>query len=108
MNFLLLSSESNTISFEQSWRHFFCTFSNFSKSCYYHGFHTGDAYFRTGLNVTLLGINIDYMLKFDAHVSEICKKAQINKHTASSCTKDNANGMLGFQNYKQDVTRIYK
>ena len=26
-------------------------------------------------NVTLLGINIDFMLRFDDHVSEICKKA---------------------------------
>ena len=26
-------------------------------------------------NVTLLGINLDYMLHFDTHVSEICKKA---------------------------------
>ena len=25
----------------------------------------------------MLGINIDYMLKFDAHVSEICKKKNI-------------------------------
>ena len=28
-------------------------------------------------NFTLIGINIDYMLKFDAHVSEICNKASI-------------------------------
>ena len=26
-------------------------------------------------NVTLLGINIDSMLRFDDHVSQICKKA---------------------------------
>ena len=26
-------------------------------------------------NVTLLGINIDYVLKIDSHVFEICKKA---------------------------------
>ena len=26
-------------------------------------------------NVTLLGINIDFMLKFDDHVADICKKA---------------------------------
>ena len=26
-------------------------------------------------NVTLLGVNIDFMLRFDDHVSEICKKA---------------------------------
>ena len=26
-------------------------------------------------NVTRLGINIDFMLKFDSHVSDICKKA---------------------------------
>ena len=26
-------------------------------------------------NVTLLGINIDFMLRFDDHVSEVCKKA---------------------------------
>ena len=26
-------------------------------------------------NVTLLGINIDFMLRFDDHVSQICKKA---------------------------------
>ena len=26
-------------------------------------------------NVTLLGVNIDYLLKFDDHVSDICKKA---------------------------------
>ena len=27
-------------------------------------------------SVTLLGINIDYMLKIDRHVSEICQKAK--------------------------------
>ena len=26
-------------------------------------------------NVSLLGMNIDFMLKFDDHVTEICKKA---------------------------------
>ena len=26
-------------------------------------------------NVTLLGINIDFMLRFDDHVSQICKRA---------------------------------
>ena len=26
-------------------------------------------------NVTLLGINIDFMLRFDDHVSKICKRA---------------------------------
>ena len=28
-----------------------------------------------GDNVTLLGVNIDYLLQFDDHVSDICKKA---------------------------------
>ena len=26
-------------------------------------------------NVTLLGVNIDFMLQFDDHVSQICKRA---------------------------------
>ena len=30
-------------------------------------------------NVSLLGINIDFMLKFDNHVTEICKKASKQK-----------------------------
>ena len=38
-------------------------------------FQIGQTSIKYNDNVTLLGINIDYMLKFDAHVSEICKKA---------------------------------
>ena len=37
-------------------------------------FHIGQTNIKCDDSVTLLGINIDYMLKFDAHVSEICKK----------------------------------
>ena len=37
-------------------------------------FQIGQTTIKCGDNATLLGINIDYMLKFDAHVSEICKK----------------------------------
>ena len=29
-------------------------------------------------NVTLLGVNIDFMLSFDDHVTDICKKLQNN------------------------------
>ena len=28
-------------------------------------------------NVTLLGVNIDFMLRFEDHISEICKKNSI-------------------------------
>ena len=38
-------------------------------------FQIGKTNIKCDDSVTLLGINIDYMLKFDAHVSEICKKA---------------------------------
>ena len=43
-------------------------------------FQIGQKNIKCDDSVTLLGINIDYMLKFDAHVSEICKKA--SKHLA--------------------------
>ena len=32
-------------------------------------------------NVTLFGINIDFMLRFDDHVSQICKKLQNNSQS---------------------------
>ena len=35
-------------------------------------------------NVSLLGINIDFMLKFDDHVTEICKKASVKYFTDRS------------------------
>ena len=38
-------------------------------------FQIGQTNIKCEENVTLLGINIDFMLKFDNHVSEICKKA---------------------------------
>ena len=38
-------------------------------------FQIGQTTIKCDDNATLLGINIDYLLKFDAHVSEICKKA---------------------------------
>ena len=38
-------------------------------------FQIGQTNIKCDDNVTLLGINIDYMLEFDAHVSEICKKS---------------------------------
>ena len=38
-------------------------------------FQIGQTNIKYNDNVTLLGINIDYVLKFDAHVSEICKMA---------------------------------
>ena len=38
-------------------------------------FQVGQTNIKCDDNVTLLGINLDYMLKFDDHVSEICKKA---------------------------------
>ena len=38
-------------------------------------FQIGQTNIKCDDSVTLLGINIDYMLKFDAHVSEICKQA---------------------------------
>ena len=38
-------------------------------------FQVGQTNIKCDDNVTLLGINLDYMLKFDTHVSEICKKA---------------------------------
>ena len=37
-------------------------------------FQVGQTNIKCDDNVTLLGINLDYMLKFDTHVSEICKK----------------------------------
>lgn len=38
-------------------------------------FHIDTVDIKCADNVTLLGINIDFMLSFDDHVSEICKKA---------------------------------
>ena len=38
-------------------------------------FQVGQTNIKCDDNFTLLGINLDYMLKFDTHVSEICKKA---------------------------------
>ena len=38
-------------------------------------FQVGQTNIKCDDNVTLLGINLDYMLKFDTHVSEICIKA---------------------------------
>ena len=38
-------------------------------------FQVGQTNIKCDDNVTLLGVNLDFMLKFDAHVSEICKKA---------------------------------
>jgi hypothetical protein len=38
-------------------------------------FHIDDIDILCEENVSLLGVNIDYLLKFDDHVSEICKKA---------------------------------
>ena len=38
-------------------------------------FRIGDTDIPCEENVTLLGINIDFMLKFDYHVTDICKKA---------------------------------
>ena len=37
-------------------------------------FQVGQTNIKCDDNVTLLGINLDYVLKFDDHVSEICKK----------------------------------
>ena len=41
-------------------------------------FQIGQTNIKCDDSVTLLGINIDYMLKFDAHVSEFCKKKPLN------------------------------
>ena len=38
-------------------------------------FQIGQTNIKCEENVTLLGINIDFMLKFDDYISEICKKA---------------------------------
>ena len=38
-------------------------------------FNTDSAEIKCENNVTLLGINIDSMLRFDDHVSQICKRA---------------------------------
>lgn len=38
-------------------------------------FTIGDTVITCDYNVTLLGVNIDFMLKFDDHVSDICRKA---------------------------------
>ena len=38
-------------------------------------FRIGETDIKCENNVSLLGINIDFMLKFDDHVTEICKKA---------------------------------
>ena len=37
-------------------------------------FHLNDTVINCNDNVTLLGINIDFMLNFNDHISEICKK----------------------------------
>ena len=37
-------------------------------------FQVGQSNIKCGDNVTLLGIYLIYMLKFDDHISEICKK----------------------------------
>ena len=41
-------------------------------------FQIGQTNIKCEENVTLLGINIDFMLKFQNHVAEICKKASKN------------------------------
>ena len=41
-------------------------------------FRIGETDIKCENNVSLLGINIDFMLKFDDHVTEICKKASNN------------------------------
>ena len=38
-------------------------------------FRIGDTDISCEDNVSLLGVNTDFMLKFDDHVSDICKKA---------------------------------
>ena len=38
-------------------------------------FNIGSTEIKCDNNVTLLGINIDFMLRFDDHVAEICKKS---------------------------------
>ena len=38
-------------------------------------YRIGETVFKCENNVSLLGINIDFMLKFDDHVTEICKNA---------------------------------
>ena len=38
-------------------------------------FRIGETDIKCENNVSLLGINIDFMLKFDDHVTEICKMA---------------------------------
>ena len=38
-------------------------------------FQIGQTNIKCEENVTLLGINVDFMLKFDDYISEICKKA---------------------------------
>ena len=47
------------------------------KKCHDHikSFRIGDTDISCEDNVSLLGVNIDFMLKFDDHVSDICKKA---------------------------------
>ena len=37
-------------------------------------FNIGSTEIKCDNNVTLLGIHIDFMLRFDDHVAEICKK----------------------------------
>ena len=37
-------------------------------------FQVGQTNIKCDDNVTILGINMEFMLKFDTHVSEICKK----------------------------------
>ena len=41
-------------------------------------FQIGQTNIKCEENVTLLGINIDFMLKFDDYISEICKKLLSN------------------------------
>ena len=51
-------------------------------------------------NVTLLGINIDFMLRFDVHVFQICKRASkqlaVLKHIGRFFNKTRQDGYLQF------------
>ena len=55
-------------------------------------------------NATLLGINIDFMLRFDDHVSEICKKASkqlaVLKHLGRFLTKQGKMTIYNFYCFK--------
>ena len=50
-------------------------------------FRIGETDIKCENNVSLLGINIDFMLKFDDHVTEICKKASVLKRLGRFLTK---------------------